>query len=117
MLEGLSSTPADIAISSASSSTMNKAGVNKSASNIFGDMISGMVTGAAGGGLAANIPGAFIGGVFGAMAGFLTGAPMEAFGGNNYMDSIQNSVVSNVTSYDYSGTGSMENIMSTYTRY
>jgi len=79
---------------------MNKVGVNKSASNIFGDMLSGMVTGAAGGGLVAGIPGVFVGGVFGTTAGYLTGAPMEAFGVNNYIDGIQNSTVSNVASYN-----------------
>jgi len=64
VLEGLSSTPADIAISSTASNNMNKAGLDKSASNIFGDMISGGLTGAAGGYLAGNVPGAFWGNIW-----------------------------------------------------
>jgi len=49
------------------------------------------------------------------MGGYLTGAPMEAFGMNNYMDNLQNGFVQNIQTYDY--VDSFENTMSIYTRY
>jgi len=110
-IEGISHPASEVAISSGAQKSLKMTTINPRGANIMGDMVGGALAGAAGGFVALGPVGAFIGGVFGTGAGFITGSALEYSGFNATQESATNSVLN----HDY--VDSFEDIMHGLTRY